>query len=545
MDFEWIAFPLGDVAWIAAAFVLGLLSKTVGLPPLVGFLATGFVLNLFGIASGEMLQKLSDVGITLLMFTVGLKLNLRTFARPQVWAVSGLQLLIVVLIFGSAIYVLGRLGTPILSGLDLTRSLLVAFAFSFSSTVFAVKVLEEKGETAALHGRIAVGILIVQDIAAVTFLAISAGKWPTSWALLVLLVFPLRHLLFRILQRVGHGELMVLFGFLLALGGAELFELVGLKGDLGALVLGTLIASHSKAGEMAKAMLAFKDLFLLGFFLSIGLSGPLTPEAVLIGAAVTPFVFIKPILFFGLLTRFKLRARSALLASLNLTTFSEFGLIVAAAGVSNGWIDGLWLIVLAIALSLSCAVSAGLNVAAHQIYDRFTSTWRLLERRERLADDRLRDVGGAKIAVIGMGRIGVAAYDQMCELHGESVVGIEIDPERVKREQSMGRDVLLGDASDMDFWHRVEAKHTLEVVLLALPNLAASLAVLEELRAVSFSGRVAATARFPDEFEALERAGATTVFNVYAEAGAGFAAHVTEQTTPDARTQSSASLHAD
>ena len=545
MDFELIGIALGDVAWIAAAFVLGLLSKTIGLPPLVGFLATGFVLNLFGIASGEMLQKLSDVGVTLLMFTVGLKLNLRTLARPQVWAVTGLQLLIVVLLFGTAIYVLGRLGTPVLSGLDLTRSLLVAFAFSFSSTVFAVKVLEEKGEATSLHGRIAVGILIVQDIAAVTFLAISAGKWPTSWALLVLLVFPLRYLLFRILQRAGHGELMVLFGFLLALGGAELFELVGLKGDLGALVLGTLIASHSKAGEMAKAMLAFKDLFLLGFFLSIGLSGPITPEAVLIGAAITPFVFIKPILFFGLLTRFKLRARSALLASLNLTSFSEFGLIVAAISVSNGWIDGLWLIVLAIALSLSCAISAGLNVGAHQLYDRFESTWRLLERRERLADDWLRDVGGAKIAVIGMGRIGVAAYDQMCELHDESVVGIEIDPVRAKRQQSMGRNVLLGDASDMDFWRRVEAKHTLEVVMLALPNLAASLAVLEELRAVSFSGRVAATARFPDEFEALERAGATTVFNVYAEAGAGFAAHVTEQTTPHAQTQSNVSLHAD
>jgi len=88
MDFQWIAIALGDVAWISIAFVLGLLSRSVGLPPLVGFLATGFLLNAYGIASGEMLEKLSDLGITLLLFTVGLKLNLRTLARPQVWAVS-------------------------------------------------------------------------------------------------------------------------------------------------------------------------------------------------------------------------------------------------------------------------------------------------------------------------------------------------------------------------------------------------------------------------------------------------------------------------
>lgn len=89
MAFEWIAIALGDVAWIALAFVLGLLSRTVRLPPLVDFFAAGFVLNLHGIASGEVLQRLADLGITLPLFTVGLKLNLRTFARPQVWAVTG------------------------------------------------------------------------------------------------------------------------------------------------------------------------------------------------------------------------------------------------------------------------------------------------------------------------------------------------------------------------------------------------------------------------------------------------------------------------
>lgn len=112
MDFELIAIALGDVAWIALAFVLGLVSRTVGLPPLVGFLAAGFALNLYGIANGEVLRKLADLGITLLLFTVGLKLSPRTFARPQVWAVTGLHMSIVVVVFGTAIHLLAPLGTP-------------------------------------------------------------------------------------------------------------------------------------------------------------------------------------------------------------------------------------------------------------------------------------------------------------------------------------------------------------------------------------------------------------------------------------------------
>ncbi len=529
MDFQLIVTDFGDVAWIAMAFALGLLSRTVGLPPLVGFLATGFLLNLYGVSGGDMLRELSDLGITVLLFAVGLKLNLRTFARPQVWAVAGLHMAIVVFLFATAAYALAVLGTSLFSGLDLARSLLIAFTLSFSSTVFVVKVLEDKGQTTALHGRIAIGILIVQDLAAVAFLAVSVGQWPTYWAPLVMLVLPLRPLLVLLLRRVGHGELLILYGFLLALGGARLFELVGLKGDLGALVLGVLIAGHAKADEMAKAMLGFKDLLLLAFFLSVGLSGRLTLETVLVGTAAAPFVFLKSGLFLALLTAFRLQARTALLASINLGNFSEFGLIVAAIGVANGWIDADWLIVIAIALSLSCAISAGLDAVGHRLYARYRNVWRRLQRQGRLSDDRRLDIGQARVAVIGMGSIGAGAYDTMHRLEGAGVVGVDTDPIAVRRHRAAGRNVLLGDAADADFWDRVESAHSLELVMLTLPNLAANLAVLEQARAAAFSGRVTAAAWFEDEVEPLEQAGVSTVFNVYEEAGSGFAAHVAGQ----------------
>ncbi|RBP50644.1 cation:proton antiporter [Arenicella xantha] len=526
MNFDLIALALGDVAWISLAFVFGFIARSVGLPPLVGFLATGFLLNSQGIAAGDTLEKLANIGITLLLFTVGLKLNLRTLARPQVWAVAGLHTTVVVALFGFVIYGLALIGIPYVSNLDFKGAFLIAFALSFSSTVFAVKVLEEKGEMASLHGRIAVGILIMQDIIAVLFLAVSTGKWPSAWAFFLVLLIPLRFVLFYVLKRVGHGELLVLFGFTLALGGAELFELVSLKGDLGALLLGVLIASHPKAGELAKTMLEFKNLFLLGFFLSIGMSGQLTIETVLIGALIAPFVLIKSALFFALLAGFRLRARTSLLTSLNLTNFSEFGLIVAAIGVSNGWIADGWLIVMAITLAVSFVIAAGLNKNAHHIYARYQPTWRRMQRPKRLADDSLFNIDGATIVIIGMGGIGTGAYDRMRDQHGETLVGIDIDSVTVKNQQAAGRRVLLGDPSDSDFWDRVQSTHTLKTVMLALPKFSSNLAVLEQLKEASFSGKIAVTAKFDDEAEALKQAGATTVFNVYAEAGNGFASHV-------------------
>jgi len=422
MDFELVAIALGDVTWISLAFFLGFLARLISLPPLVGFLATGFVLNYLGIASGEMLQKLADLGITLLLFTVGLKLNLKVLIRPQVWAVTALHISIIIALFGAAIFGLALLSISLFSGLDLKLSLMLAFALSFSSTVFVVKSLEEKGEMKSLHGRIAIGILVMQDLAAVIFLVASTGNFPSPWALLLFLLFPLRPLFHHLLQKTGHGELLILYGLVLALGGAELFELVGVKGDLGALIAGVLISTHPNSNEMAKSMLGFKDLFLLGFFLSIGMSGQLSLEALIIGMLLVPFIFVKSTLFFTLMTRFKLRARTSLLATLNLTNYSEFGLIVAAIGVTNGWMGAEWLVVIAIALSLSFVIAAPLNNIDDRTYSQFKDFWIRFQRKERLPDDTLVDTLGATIAIFGMGRVGSGAYDKMREFHGDRVV---------------------------------------------------------------------------------------------------------------------------
>ena len=525
MEPEWIAIGWQEVAGIALAFALGLASRFVGLPPLVGFLGAGFLLNAYGVTDDELVPRLADMGITLLLFTVGLKLNVRTLVRPQVWAVAGLHMAAVVVVFGIALFVVSLSGLPAFFGMSMASAALIAFALSFSSTVFVVKVLEERGEMASFHGRISVGILLMQDVAAVAFLAVSVGQVPTIWTLGLLALWPARHLLTGVLARIGHGELLVLFGFLLALSGAEIFELVGLKGDLGALVFGLLVAGHPKSEELAKTMLNFKDLFLIGFFVSIGLSHPATLGAVVTGIALVPLVFLKSALYFLLFSKFRLRARTSLRAAVNLANFSEFGLIVAAIGVSNGWIQSDWLVILAVALSLSLAIAAGLSRIAEDLYARHRPVWLGFQSRDLLMDDRLFDFHGAKAIVIGMGGVGTGAYDSLTTIFGRDVVGVDIDSITAGKQRELGRNVIRGDPADADFWDRVEAAHSFELVMLALPRQSTTLAILSRLVEHGFKGHIAAIARFPDEAEALKEAGAGAVFNMYSEAGAGFVSH--------------------
>jgi predicted Kef-type K+ transport protein len=527
-----------DPVWIAIAFLFGFAVRQVGLPPLVGFLIAGFVLEGFGVHGGEVLEEVADLGVTLLLFSIGLKLRLRSLARPEVWAGASIHMIITIVVFGAGVYCLSIGGFSLFSSLSLTHSLMIAFALSFSSTVFAVKVLEERGEMGSLHGRVSIGILIMQDIFAVVFLTISAGKMPSPWALAVpVALVGLRPVLMAIMNRAGHGEMLVLWGLFLALVvGAGGFELVGLKPDLGALILGILVAGHPKASELAKSLLGLKELFLVGFFLTIGLSGTPSLEALGIAVLLVAVVPLKVALFFWLLSLFKLRARTSLLGSLSLANYSEFGLIVGAIGVANGWISSEWLIVIAIALSITFILASPLNTSAHAIYVRFGGALKRFESATRHPEDRIIDPGDATIAVFGMGRIGAAAYDFMRERYGETVIGFDFDNQAVIGHQQAGRKVFLSDATDPDFWERVKSakisagkEDQFQLLMLTMPRHTANLYAVQRLADIGFKGMIAATAQFDDEVAELKEHGVHAAFNFYSEAGTGFAEHVWER----------------
>ncbi len=509
------------------ALGFGLAVTFVSLPPMIGYLVAGFVLSALGVQSDATLSAVADMGVTLLLFSIGLKLNIKDLFRAEIWAVSVVHMLITIVVFGALVFVLGFSGLQEFSGLSVFDSLIIAFALSFSSTVFAVKVLEEKAEMSSLHGKIAIGILIMQDLFAVIFLTVASGKVPTYSALLLLLLIPFRPLLIKLIQKAGHGELLILCGMLLAFGGAALFEAVGVKADLGALLLGVLLSGNEKSGQLAKGLLAFKEIFLVAFFLSIGFNGAPTFSALMIAVALAVMMLAKSLLFYRLLTAFKLRARTGFLASLTLSNYSEFGLIVGAIGVSSGWMKAEWLVIIAIALSLTFVFSSLANSRAHVLYAGLENLLCRFERQQRLPDDMPIEVGGAQVLVFGMGRVGAGVYDTLLEKYGDNLLGIDSDLSAVKKSIAAGRNVIVGDATDYDFWERLRPG-SVKMIMLDMPNINELLAAVKMVKQAGYQGLIAVAVKHNEYIDALKEAGVDSVFNVYAEAGSGFANHVCE-----------------
>ncbi len=516
-----------DPLWIAIAFIFGFSVKLIGLPPLIGFLIAGFVLNAFGAESDEFLNTIADLGITLLLFSIGLKLQLRSLIRPRVWGVAVTHMLVITLVFALFTMALSVIGLPLLAGFDLQTSLLVGFVLSFSSTVFAIKSLDEAGAMASKHGQLAIGVLVIQDIAAVIFLAITVGKMPSIWAVLLLVLIPLKYILGKILDKTGHGELLVLFGIVLALLGADVFELVGIKGDVGALVLGMLLATHAKASELAKSLLSFKDLFLVGFFLSVGMTAMPGWSEVLLAGIFILLLPIKGFLFYALFIAFSLRTSTSWRASFNLNNFSEFGLIVGALAVSMGWLNKDWIAVFAIALSISFVVAAPLIQFRDHIYQLCRNHLKRFERTKRLPDDLDIDLSDTKIIIFGMGRMGTSAYKALEEDFPGHITGVELSSLKTREHQQAGRNVVTGDATNPEFWQRTKGLFDdLEGVMLTLPIHSANLAAVHQIEQLGYQGFIAATSQFADQQHELEEAGVDLSFNIYAEAGLGFAGEV-------------------
>lgn len=517
--------------FLAVAFVSGLLARYLGLLPLVGFLVAGFCLRALGFAPNPGMEALGDMGVTLLLFSIGLKLKVRNLARPEIWAGTTIHMGLMTLIAAGALGAGAAFGLSSLTGMSFQQAALIGFALSFSSTVFAVKALETAGEMNTVFGQTAMGILIMQDIVAVAFLTASTGAIPSPWALLLPLIWFTRPALGYLLDRVGYGEMLALFGLFAAVVlGAALFKLVGMKPDLGALIMGLMIGSHKKAAEVADSLFSLKEVLLVGFFVSIGMSALPTLSSVTLAAILTLLLPIKAALFFLLLTRFDLRARTSILSSLTLANFSEFGLIVAAVAVTNGWLGEEWLVILALTTAMSLMGAKPLSGAGLWVYARLqTLLTRFETHRPHPSEVPIR-LGDAEVAIFGMGRVGTGAYEYLRERYGDRIVGIEVDEERVQTHRDAGRNVIVGDATDLDFWQRACMNDSsLRLVMLAMPEHRSNLYALEQIREGGYQGYVAALAGYPSQVEALLEAGAHVAFDTYAEAGAGFAGHVDGQ----------------
>ncbi len=466
-----------DILWIGLAYLLGTIASLLSLPPLVGYLGVGFILSAFDLSAGHVLHELAHAGVILLLFTVGLKLRFRNLLRPEVWAVGSLHFILVTALLTVGVAVFGMLWKP---------AAFLAAGLAFSSTVLAAKVLEEKRELGAFHGRVAMGVLILQDLIAVALMVFAGASQVSPLAIgLIALVFS-KPILQRLFDLSAHNELLLLWGVVLALAGGKLFESLGLSGELGAIVMGVLLANHPRSAELADLLWSVKEIFLVAFFVEVGLAGLPSMSDVLGSFVLVACIPIKAAIFFALFLATNLRARNAFLAALALGSYSEFALITAQVGVSSGLLPASYLSALALTVALSFALAAPLNRFGHGLYERFETFLNRFEKAKRHPDQQPISLGSASVLIFGLGRTGSAAYEWLRD-QGKTVAGLDSDPAKLELGRAKGYRALYGDAEDVQLWADLRLE-SIELILLAMPDLEAKQRALDYSRKQGYAG---------------------------------------------------------
>lgn len=269
-----------------------------------------------------------------------------------------------------------------------------------------------------------------------------------------------------------------------------------------------------------------KNLLLIGFFLQIGYYGIPKLELLYVALVLGILITLRPLIYFALLTAFGLRARTGWLTGLALFNYSEFGLIVAAIAQGAGILGEQWLTTLALAMAMSFVFAAPINRKAHELYIHYADTLRKYEKTERLPEEIIGSLGGATVAIMGMGRVGRGAFDTLREAGYEKIVGIEENYALTQDRNENGWPCVHGDASDRDFWERTGLANC-ELILVSLSNHSENVRVAQLARELNYHNTLAISIRFPDEREELEKLGCQTFYR-YQYVGRDFAENTLE-----------------
>jgi len=505
-----------ELILLAVALFAGWTCHALRMPVFVGYLVAGFILSAWGFSAPPLMEKLGHLGVWLLLFVVGLHIRIEDILRREVLLVG-----LTHLVLGCAMFI----GIASLLGTPLEIAVFLGVVLSFSSTVLAAKELERRNELTAFHGRIAIGILILQDIAAIAVMVFAGNEPLNPLVLGVILVFFLaRPVIHRLLRSIEDNELGILFGIALVAGSATVFETLGASGELGAIFAGILCAGNRQADIFAEQIWSLKTLLLAMFFLQIGMIG--WPDTQ-VWYWVAPILLILPAkaaFYFLLLIAARLRARSAFLTSASLTSYSEFTLIAGAVGVSTGVIPEPALQLLALLTVFSFAIYLPVNSLINNFYDALEPQLLRFERSGHHLDHPPTSLGETQVLVVGVGRTGHAAFEWLHEQH-IAVAGIEIDPQRLKAKLDHHQRVVFGDALDRNFWTSLNLMQ-LKAILICIPGHGSKIRVIKLLKENGFNGTIAVFGVSAQELDQLSAAGATLVNSLLNDAGERMAEQV-------------------
>jgi Kef-type K+ transport system membrane component KefB/Trk K+ transport system NAD-binding subunit len=539
----------GEIAaLLAVASALGFIGILLRQPLIVSFIAVGLVagpsaLNL--VRSGEQIELLSELGVAVLLFLVGIKLDVKLVrSLGTVALMTGLGQVAFTSIFG---FLIG-LGL----GLDALTSLYVAVALTFSSTIIIVKLLSDKREIDSLHGQIAMGFLIVQDLVVVLAMVVlsaigigtaqSAGSSPLSGvagvlgvlvsgaALIAVVVAFVRYVADPLTEKLAHSpELLLIFALALAALTAALGEAIGLGKEVGGLLAGVALASTPYRESIAARLAPLRDFLLLFFFIALGtgidlsLLGSNLPAA----AVFSLFVLVgNPLIVLVIMGALGYRKRTGFLAGLTVAQISEFSLIFIAMGVSLGHLqkDALGLVTLVGLVTI--AASTYMITYSQQLYSLFEPLLGVFERRDPHREPDRREVSPRRryaVILFGLGRFGTAIGLRL-RRRGIDVLGVDFNPSAIRRWHRLGLDAIYGDATDPEFLADLPIRSA-DWVVCTVPGLPLGVshpdsrrAIVEAVRSGGFDGRIAVASHRSADSQALADSGASVVLEPFQDA---------------------------
>jgi len=503
---------------------VGMLARALRQPLIIAFIVVGIIAGprVLGIVQVEgAVELLAQLGIALLLFIVGLKLDLRVIRTlGPVATATGLGQVF----FTSVVGYLIALGL----GFDPTAALYIGIALTFSSTIIIVKLLSDKGEIEQLHGRIAIGFLIVQDIVVViVMILLSAfGAADQSQNLAgELLAVAIRGAIFlaliAALVRWVLPRLMahLLFGIAWAASLAAGGDMLGFSEEVGAFLAGVALASTPFREALTTRLSTLRDFLLLFFFVELGAlmdfanAGDQLPAATLLSA----FVLIgNPIIVMLIMGAMRYRRRVSFLAGLTVAQISEFSLIFAALGVAVGHITNETLGLITIVGVITIGLSTYMIMGSQRLFDWLAPYLGIFERSGArdftLPDDR----PCPRVIVFGLGRYGGHIVE---ELHaaGVPVMGVDFDPYALSRISELGVPTLYGDAEDFDLPATLPLDCA-EWIINSAPGLEVNRALLAAMRSHGVNARVALTAHSHVSAERLRELGADRVLLPFVDA---------------------------
>jgi Kef-type K+ transport system membrane component KefB len=439
---------LGYILFTAAAAVL--LLRVLRVPTIVAYMAAGLLLGPIGgvLTVAESIELISEVGIALLLFLVGLELSLEKIRGVgRVALIGGVIQMATCALAGALL--------AVAFGLPLGSALVIALAVTFSSTVVVVKMLGEKRELSALYGRIAVGVLLVQDVAVALALTLFAGlQTPEStsdvpsvlrgvatafggmFVLAAVAAAAARWVLPRMFTWIRTSSETV---FIWSLAWCFLFilaaEAMHVSVELGAFIAGVGLAQLHFAEELRRRVQPLVNFFLAVFFVSLGLQmqpGSALAHWPLLLALMAIVVIIKPAVLFATITRLGYGGRTSFLSSITLAQMSEFSFILAAVAAATGALPEEMLSVITLAGLITIATSSYLILWSERIYERIGDSrfMAILGRPGPLEPEAQPGLEG-HIVVIGMNTLGVRIVHELAQ-RGERVLAIDTDAHKLR-----------------------------------------------------------------------------------------------------------------